>query len=369
MRTLILIMKYRITQIDGKYPNLALMKISAWLKMHGHDVYFEKSVQKGLFEPQYDGVFGSAIFTTSIEKVAIFYCNFPDAVVGGSVWDTVEQDGPQRIVVQRLRDQYGKNVLRLTTSVEKFFDMDSFGFYDYSIYPKIDYSLGFMSRGCTQSCSHCGVPRKEGRVKSAALIADLIQQNPANTRGKFLAHDNDALNAPNWGENFSFIIKNGVRICYSQGINARLVDARVAKDVAATKYRDDTFTRPRLHMAFDDIRDHDAFFSGLRHMLSAGIKPEHIMVYMLCNYDESKPNKEEASEDIPYHVWYRFNEMVKIGVLPFPMLYHKWNASAKLKRFQEWVIRGAYRVTPFEKFLQESKDEYFKRKVTQPTLF
>jgi hypothetical protein len=362
-------MKYRITQIDGKYPNLALMKISAWLKVQGHEVFFERSVQRGLFEPEYAGVFGSAIFTTSLEKVAIFYCNFPDAIVGGSVWDTVEQDSQQRVISQNLRDQYGKNVLRLTNSVEKFFDIESFEFYDYSIYPKIDYSLGFMSRGCTQSCSHCGVPRKEGRVKSAALIADLIIQNPANKRMKFLAHDNDALNAPNWGENFDFLIKNDVRICYSQGINARLIDKRVAVDLARTKYQDDTFTRPRLHTAFDDIRDHDAFFSGLNHLIGAGIKPEHIMVYMLCNYDESLPSREEASEEIPEHVWYRFNEMVKIGVLPFPMIYHKWHASAKLKKFQEWVIRGAYRVTPFERFLTESKGEYYNRKALQPTLF
>lgn len=57
--------RIRITQIDGKLPNLALMKLSHYYKSQGHEVYFEKSVLKSLFEPEYDYVFGSSIFTTS----------------------------------------------------------------------------------------------------------------------------------------------------------------------------------------------------------------------------------------------------------------------------------------------------------------
>jgi|GEM_PF-5729709 len=137
--------KYRITQIDGKYPNCALMKISAYLKMEGHQVFFERSITKKLFEPEYDGVFGSAIFTTSIDKVEIFFSNFPNAVIGGSVWDTVEQDLKQRIKAKELREKYGDQCLRLTTTIEKYLGVDAFEFYDYSIYPIIDYSLGFSA--------------------------------------------------------------------------------------------------------------------------------------------------------------------------------------------------------------------------------
>ena len=47
---------------------------------------------------------------------------------------------------------------------------------------------------------------------------------------------------------------------------------------------------------------------------------------------------------------------------PYPMIFEKWNASAELKAFQEWVIRGGYRVTPFETFMKETKKQYFERK-------
>ena len=65
-------MKIRITQIDGKLPNLALMKLSHFYKEHGHEVYFEQSVTNGIFEPEYDLVFGSAIFSTSEKKLQLF---------------------------------------------------------------------------------------------------------------------------------------------------------------------------------------------------------------------------------------------------------------------------------------------------------
>ena len=42
----------RLTQIDGKFPNLALMKLSHWHKANGDAVYFEKGITKGIFEPE-----------------------------------------------------------------------------------------------------------------------------------------------------------------------------------------------------------------------------------------------------------------------------------------------------------------------------
>ena len=53
-------MKIRLTQLDGKLPNLALMKLSHWHKARGDDVYFERRPTPTLFEPKYDRVYASA---------------------------------------------------------------------------------------------------------------------------------------------------------------------------------------------------------------------------------------------------------------------------------------------------------------------
>ena len=59
----------RLTQIDGKLPNLALMKMSAWFKEQGYNVFFSRSAYRGLFEPNYKYVFGSSIFSFSKKKL------------------------------------------------------------------------------------------------------------------------------------------------------------------------------------------------------------------------------------------------------------------------------------------------------------
>ena len=76
----------RLTHIDGKLPNLALMKISAEHKRRGDTVVLTKDVDRGMFEPAYDRVYGSAIFAYahSLSRVERFKTAFPAAILGGT---------------------------------------------------------------------------------------------------------------------------------------------------------------------------------------------------------------------------------------------------------------------------------------------
>ena len=126
----------RLTQIDGRLPNLALMRLAHWHRARGDAVHFTRSVQRGLFEPAYDRVYGSAIFTHSAGRLARFRQEFPDAVVGGTgsgSWTTLED------VVDGIPERY-----------------------DYSLYPDYTASIGFLQRGCRLRCKFCVVPRKGG---------------------------------------------------------------------------------------------------------------------------------------------------------------------------------------------------------------
>ena len=60
----------RLTQLDGKLPNLALMKLAYHHRQRGDEIYFTKHVERGLWEPDYQRVYGSAIFSYSAERVA-----------------------------------------------------------------------------------------------------------------------------------------------------------------------------------------------------------------------------------------------------------------------------------------------------------
>ena len=319
----------RLTQIDGKFPNLALMKLSHWHKSQGHKVVFEKSIVKGLFEPEYNIVYGSAIFSTSAKKIEQFKANFPNAIIGG----TGTNDN--------------------STTVESVLNLSEYEYYDYDIYPDFYASIGFSQRGCRLRCKFCVVPKKEGKNVNTNTIYNIWKQNPKNKGKKIHLLDNDFFGQPNWQEKANEIIEGGYRVCFNQGINIRLIDDEGASYLSRMKFRDDSFKKKRIYTAWDNKRDEAIFLKGINCILNAGIKPNEVMVYFLCNYWE---------KGLTQDVWDRFNTMAEIGLLPYPMIFEKWNASAELKAFQEWVIRNGYRVTSFETFMKETKKQYFERK-------
>src|SRR5215831_14907323 len=103
-------MKVRLTQLDGKLPNLALMKLAHWHRAKGDEIEFTKDIRHSLLEPRYDKVYGSAIFSFSASRVAEFKQWFPDAIIGGT-----------------------HNILHNHT-VEELIGVDEYEHYDYSIY-------------------------------------------------------------------------------------------------------------------------------------------------------------------------------------------------------------------------------------------
>lgn len=320
-------MNIRLTQIDGKFPNLALMKLSHFHKAQGDSVVFERSIEKGMFEPEYDIVYGSSIFSTSEKKVHQFISNFPNAIVGGT----------------------GVN---FTDTVEGVIGQPLYENYDYSIYPDFTGSIGFSQRGYRLKCSFCVVPKKEGKNVESNSIYTIWKGNPINTKKHIHLLDNDFFGQPNWKEKAQEIIDGDYKVCFNQGINIRLINQEGANMLSKMKFRDDAFKKRRIYTAWDNKRDEKIFMKGIDCLLNAGIKPSEIMVYFLCNYWEKG-----LTED----VWFRFNQMSEIGLLPYPMIFEKWTATKELKKFQEWVIRGAYHATDFDTYQKENKQQYFER--------
>lgn len=113
-------MRVRVTQLDGKLPNLALMRLAAWHREQGDDVHWRRGVTRQLDEPDYDLVYGSAIFSTTEKAARLFAQQFPGALVGGSGGDS------------------GLRVEDIVPS--------QFTALDYSGYPDFDASIGYDDR-------------------------------------------------------------------------------------------------------------------------------------------------------------------------------------------------------------------------------
>ena len=216
-------MNIRLTQIDGKLPNLALMKLAAHHRALGDVLHFTKHVERDMLEPDYSRVYGSAIFSFSSDRVAKFRQEFPDAIIGGT-HDTTDN-----------------------RTVEQVLGIDESESYDYSIYPNFDASIGFTQRGCRLKCGFCVVPKKEGKPRSVNTIASIWRGAEWPKHIHLL--DNDFFGQPReqWEARLDEIRAGGFKVCINQGINIRMIDDESAKALASIPYYDDSFRSRRRH--------------------------------------------------------------------------------------------------------------------------
>lgn len=305
-------MMVRLTQIDGEMPNMALMKLAHWHRSQGHRVTLTRSLDRDLFEPAWDRVYGSCIFKFSQAKLMHFQRQFPDSVVGGTGTP-------------------------FSHTVEELIGVEEYEHYDYSDYPEIDYSIGFTQRGCRLRCKFCVVPSKEGKARSHASIYDIWRGDPWPKKLHLL--DNDFFGNPDWRERVKEIREGGFRVCLSQGINVRLINEESAEALATIEYRDTKFERRRLYTAWDNIGDEKIFFRGVDMLESRGVPSRNLMAYMLIGYD---------AKETWDRIWHRFNRMVERGIRPYPMVFD--DRRKDLKAFQRWVVMGLYRIVPWEEY-------------------
>lgn len=348
----------RLTQLDGKLPNLALAKIARYWSERGADVRLFRSYHRDIEDlPHYDHVYGSAIFAFSADHAAAFRQQWPGAVLGGT-WDTSD-----------------------ATTVEDV--LGSVDGYDLTPWHNwgFDASIGFTQRGCRLKCGFCVVPKKEGANRTVATIAE-IWRGPGNGRFRtrtgnkvwewqeraYPKHlhllDNDFFGQPEaeWRARAREIIDGGFKVCLNQGINVRLLDDRAAEALAAMDYRDDSFTAKRIYTAWDSIGDEKRFFTGMDRLVRYGIPPGHVMAFMLIGYD-----KRETWE----RLMYRYERMRDYGIRPYPMLFDPTRKRGlpaggaghevlvrrgmTLQQFQRWVNGRYAAVTPFAEFEPHDK--------------
>lgn len=174
------------------FPNLALMKLSAWHKAAGDEVkWFDAMFWQG------DKVYSSKAFTFTPEDPYL-----PEYTEKGGTG-------------------YG---IKTTLSEEIEHHVP-----DYDLYG-LDYSLGFLTRGCPRKCEWCFVPEKEGGIRAHADIEEFARhKNVVLMDNNVLAHDHGI-------EQLEKIARLGLRVDFNQGLDARLIDDQVARRLAKVKW-------------------------------------------------------------------------------------------------------------------------------------
>ena len=308
-------MQILLLQLDGKMPNIALMRIAREHRARGDTVRLraagnEQAIQRQLDEPTPDRVYASAIFSRTRQLADAVRQTWPGAKIGGT---GVYPNG-------RLEE------IGIATD----------GPLDYTDHPRWQPSIGFTQRGCRRRCPFCVVPTKEGAVRGARTIAQIWRGDPWPRH--ILLLDNDFFGNPAWPARVDELKAGRFRVCITQGINARMLNDETAAALASIDYRDNRMQVRRLYTALDHPGDTDRFLRGLRNLTDHGVRPHHILVYMLVGYwpDENQQARQQ-----------RLDAIREFGALPYPMPYVR---TQELLGFQRWVIGGYDRSIGWEEW-------------------
>lgn len=327
-------MNVLLCQLDGKIPNIALMRIAAHHRKLGDDVHLRHGAafNIGLFDREPDKVYASALFRKSIPLAELLKRRFPQAVIGGTGVDPARKGELvplSSVIASKVTstEQHG------VVGGEGNADMD----YSFArgVNPRkpdepnpetYTASIGFTQRGCRLRCSFCVVGDKEGPMREVQGIYDIWRGDPYPRHLHLL--DNDFFGQPNWRARIREIQEGNFKVSFNQGINARFLDDEAAEAIASIDYRDDSMETKRIYTAWDNLKDEERLFDGLNRLVKYGVKPDHIMVYILCGY---WPGETQADRE------HRRLRLRQFGARPYPMPFVR---TEEIVGFQRWIVPG-----------------------------
>lgn len=285
---------------NKNFPNYALMKISAWHKAQGDTVEWWNPLYK------YDRVYSSKIFDfTPVDPYLP-----EDAIRGGTGYRDIPMD---QTLPQEIDDIFP----------------------DYSIYPECDYAIGYITRGCPNHCRWCVVPKKEGDIRPYRAWEDIVRKDT----NKLVLMDNNILACEYGIEQLQGLIGSGYYIDLNQGMDARLVDDRIAKILSQIQWI--RFIR----FSCDQKSQIEPVKRCIELLGKYGVRPYRIFVYILVTKDlQDAADRVEALKGykaISLYAQAERNE--RLGIIPNKM---------QLEFQQRYVYGGSYRTETWREYCE-----------------
>lgn len=292
-------MKIGLIDVDShNFPNLCLMKLSAYHKAAGDTVEWWRPFRR------YDLVYKSRVFTDTYSKDEITVRNAARVIKGGTGYGT---DNALPYDVEHTRP-------------------------DYSLYPQFTgIAYGFLSRGCPRNCGFCIVSGKEGR--KSVKTADLSEFWDGQKEIKLM--DANLLACADHEHLIEQLAQSRAWVDFTQGLDIRLVN----RDNISLLNRVRT---KAVHFAWDnpneDLTGHFQRFLDFTTVKNSRKR----RVYVLTNYGSTH------EQDL-----YRVNTLRAMGFDPYVMIYERPTAPPITRHLQRWVNnkRIFYTVNDFNDYL------------------
>lgn len=279
-------MRIGLIDVDShNFPNLALMKISAYHKAQGDEVEWWWGWD------QYDRVYMSKVFDETYTPDHPEPVNAKEIIKGGT--------------------GYGLDN-KLPDEIEHMYP-------DYSLYPELTAgkAYGFLTRGCPNNCPFCIVCAKEGR--KSCKVSDLDKW--WNGQKNIVLQDPNLLACRDHMELLGQLAESKAYVDVNQGFDARLLTEENIEAIKRIKLKE-------IHFAWDQMKNTDAILDGLDLWKANGKKVSHGswgMVYVLVNFDTT------MEENL-----YRIDTLDAMDFDPYVMVYDKPNAPQEIRDLQRW---------------------------------
>lgn len=305
-------MKIGLIDVDGhNYPNIPLMKISAWHKLQGDHVEWYHP----LFSGHMDKVYMSKVFSFMPDYE--YEINADEVVRGGTGYAINLIDG--REVFDKSQDK------DLPPEIEHIYP-------DYGLYGITDTAYGFLSRGCPRGCDFCHVKAKEGQC--SYKVADLSEF--WHGQKDIILCDPNILACPDHIELLKQLVDSKARVEFNQGLDIRLINDRNLELLQQIRLQN-------IHLAFDRWQDKDIIEPKLRQFVKkTGFNRNKgkTVCYILVNFDTT------LEQDI-----YRIQLCRELNISPYPMIYDKEHCDPVYRHLQRWCNNFVFWICPtFEEY-------------------
>lgn len=300
-------MRIRLIDVDGhNFPNIPLMKVSAYYKNRENDVAWYDPLTDWHTPP--DKVFMSKVFT--------FTPDYPHPVCG------------KEIIKGGTGYNYSSGGKKLPEEIEHIYP-------DYELYPQFrNTAYGFLTRGCPRGCNFCIVKDKEGQ--KSVKVANLSEF--WNGQKNIVLLDPNMFACKAWKELSIQLIESKAWVDFSQGCDIRIMDAEKTEHLKQIKVK-------QVHFAWDRYEDREVIlpkFKEVKEIL--GWDKRKLPVYVLVNFNTT------IEQDLE-----RIYTLRDLGYWPYVMIYNKQNTkpSDPVRRLQRWVnMRAVFDSVPrFEDYI------------------
>lgn len=295
-------MNTALIDVDGhNFPNLPLMKLSAWHKQNGDSVEWYDPLTAWLNPP--DRVYMSKVFT--------FTPDYPHPVCAGE------------IIKGGTGYEYPSGGKPLPEEIEHIYP-------DYSLYPELcnNTAYGFLTRGCPRGCDFCIVKEKEGQ--KSRKVADLFEF--WNGQKNIVLLDPNMFACKDWKNLSQQLIDSKAWVDFSQGCDIRIMTKEKAEYIKRMKIK-------QIHFAWDRYQDKDMIvprFKAFKEI--TGWDKRKLPVYVLVNFNTTHEQDLE-----------RIYTLRELGYWPYVMVYErdKLPKGHITRKLQRWVnMRAVFETIP-----------------------